>query len=211
MSGYSPYPQAPQGNWVPGNDQRGYLQGGPTGFGAAISEGFKNAFDYQGRASQGAYWWFALFNVLVVIVLYIIVFAIAATTKSFYGFILVGIYGIVAFFPGLALEIRRLHDTDRSGWWIFISLVPFVGGIWLLVLMCLDGTPGPNRYDGIQYAQQPPVPYGQQPPAGPYAQQPPAAGYQQPGGYQQPPAGYQQQPGGYQQPPPGYQQPPAGY
>ena len=56
------------------------------------------------------------------------------------------IFCLVTTIPYLAVMIRRLHDQGKSGWWYFISWVPFIGGIWLLVLMCLDGTPGDNDY-----------------------------------------------------------------
>ena len=50
------------------------------------------------------------------------------------------------FLPSLAVTVRRLHDTDRSGWWILIAFVPFVGAVVLIVFMCLPGTAGPNRF-----------------------------------------------------------------
>ena len=53
---------------------------------------------------------------------------------------------VAAFLLGLSLTIRRLHDQDKSGFWYFIGFVPFIGGIWLLVLMVMEGTPGPNRF-----------------------------------------------------------------
>jgi uncharacterized membrane protein YhaH (DUF805 family) len=59
---------------------------------------------------------------------------------------LTALYGLAVLLPSLAVEIRRLHDTDRSGWWILIGLVPVIGGIWLLVLLCLAGTPAANRF-----------------------------------------------------------------
>lgn len=57
-----------------------------------------------------------------------------------------GLYLMAVIVPGLAVTIRRLHDTGRSGWWILISFVPFVGGIILLIFMCLDSEPGPNPH-----------------------------------------------------------------
>jgi uncharacterized membrane protein YhaH (DUF805 family) len=60
--------------------------------------------------------------------------------------ILLAIFGLAILLPSLAVTVRRLHDQDKSGWWIFITFVPFIGGIWFLVLMCLAGTPGPNRF-----------------------------------------------------------------
>jgi hypothetical protein len=53
---------------------------------------------------------------------------------------------LVIFVPSLTLTIRRLHDTGRSGWWLLIALIPYLGGLILLVFMCLDGTPGPNNW-----------------------------------------------------------------
>lgn len=60
--------------------------------------------------------------------------------------ILLGLYALATFIPNLAVTVRRLHDQDKSGWWILISLIPLIGGIWLLVLYFIDGTPGPNRF-----------------------------------------------------------------
>jgi len=62
------------------------------------------------------------------------------------GWILYLVLLIGTIVPDLAVGVRRLHDTSRSGWWLLIALVPFVGGIILLVFMCLDSTPGPNDY-----------------------------------------------------------------
>lgn len=60
--------------------------------------------------------------------------------------ILLGLYALATFIPNLAVTVRRLHDQDKSGWWILIGLVPLIGGIWLLILYFIDGTPGPNRF-----------------------------------------------------------------
>ena len=68
-----------------------------------------------------------------------------ALLKSF-GEVIVGIGYIGLFLTSLSLTIRRLHDTDRSGFWYFIAFVPFIGGIVLLVFTLLQGTPGPNRF-----------------------------------------------------------------
>ncbi|MDO5639496.1 MAG: DUF805 domain-containing protein [Neisseria sp.] len=56
------------------------------------------------------------------------------------------LYGVAMIFPSLAVLVRRLHDTDRSGWWVLIGLIPFVGSIVLLVFSVLDGTDGSNRF-----------------------------------------------------------------
>ena len=59
---------------------------------------------------------------------------------------LLGLWSLAIFIPNLAVIVRRLHDQGKSGWWFFISFVPFIGGIWLLILYLTDGTPGPNQY-----------------------------------------------------------------
>jgi uncharacterized membrane protein YhaH (DUF805 family) len=57
-----------------------------------------------------------------------------------------GIYGLAIIIPSIAVSVRRLHDIDRTGWWVLISLVPVIGTIVLLVFAVLDGTPGENRF-----------------------------------------------------------------
>ena len=59
---------------------------------------------------------------------------------------LLGAFGLAVFIPSLAVAFRRLHDTNRSAWWLLIALVPFIGAIVLLVFYLLDGTPGANRF-----------------------------------------------------------------
>jgi uncharacterized membrane protein YhaH (DUF805 family) len=80
-----------------------------------------------------------LVNFVIVVVLDIIDLAIKSP-------VLAAIYGLAILLPGLALAFRRLHDTDRTAWWLLIILVPFAGWIVLLVFACLEGTPGPNKY-----------------------------------------------------------------
>jgi uncharacterized membrane protein YhaH (DUF805 family) len=126
-----------------------YLQGGPVGFGEAVKQAFSHGFVYRGRASRSAYWWWVLFEAIAVIVLELLIVIPAALNSSaavalFLVIISIGI--IYLTLVGLALTIRRLHDIDRSGWWVLIGLVPFVGGIVLLIFSLLEGTPGPNRF-----------------------------------------------------------------
>jgi uncharacterized membrane protein YhaH (DUF805 family) len=126
----------------------GYLEGGPVGFGDAIKQAFTNGLVYRGRASRSAYWWFVLFEVIVSVVLDLLVFS-TASLKSGPVFPVVAISSIAALclaLIGLSLLVRRLHDSDKSGWWVLIGLVPFVGLIVLLVFSLAEGTPGPNRY-----------------------------------------------------------------
>jgi uncharacterized membrane protein YhaH (DUF805 family) len=101
---------------------------------------------FSGRARRKEYWFFALFNLIVTFVLMIIDAAAGVfDTESGFG-PLSGLYTLAVLIPSIAVSVRRLHDTDRSGWWLFIGLVPLVGVIVLLVFMVLDGKPGHNRF-----------------------------------------------------------------
>lgn len=115
-------------------------------FPQAIQSGFKNYAKFQGRATRSEYWWFTLFYFLVMIIPYILM--AGETTRGTAGpFTLLYWLLVLAFFlPTLGLAFRRLHDTNRSAWWLLIALVPLVGGIVLLVFNCQPSTPGPNKY-----------------------------------------------------------------
>lgn len=106
---------------------------------------------FDGRAPRSEFWWFFLFSVIVQAVLNFLLGG-PADEDAYIG--LGGaIMGLTAFaislallIPTIAVGIRRLHDTDRSGWWILIALIPLIGGIVLLVFYALQGTPGANRF-----------------------------------------------------------------
>jgi uncharacterized membrane protein YhaH (DUF805 family) len=100
----------------------------------------ENYANFQGRARRAEYWWFALANFIAILVLVVLV----AVAKIFW--VLYVIYLLALIVPGIAVTIRRLHDTDKSGWWWLIALVPFVGGLILLVLLCIDSTRGTNQW-----------------------------------------------------------------
>ena len=88
--------------------------------------------DFHGRARRKEYWMFVLVNMVILIVL-----GIAGTLVRFP--LLSVIYGLATLAPGIAVGVRRLHDTGRSGWMLLISLVPIIGSLYLLYLFCLDG------------------------------------------------------------------------
>ncbi len=126
-------------------------------FGNAVRSVFHQYAGFTGRARRSEYWFFVLFTVLV--------YVAASVVDAFLGiplFTLVVALGLLV--PTLAVSVRRLHDTGRSGWWMLLSLVPF-GGIVLIVFHCLDGEPGPNRFGpspkqlvgGPAWPQQPPA------------------------------------------------------
>jgi uncharacterized membrane protein YhaH (DUF805 family) len=101
---------------------------------------------FGGRSRRKEYWYFVLFNIIVGIVLAAIDALLGTFSSSSNIGLLSGIYSLAVLIPTLAVTVRRLHDIDRTGWWILIALVPLIGGIVLLVFALLDGTPGTNRY-----------------------------------------------------------------
>ena len=106
----------------------------------------KNYTGFAGRARRKDYWMFFLFNFIVSIVLGFLD-GMLGTSQSLGGLpLLGGIYLLAILLPSLAVGARRLHDTGKSGWWQLIALVPFVGGIVLLVLFALEGNRGSNAY-----------------------------------------------------------------
>ena len=94
---------------------------------------------FNGRASRPEYWYFVLFNLLITIVL-IIIDAVLS-----FG-LLNTIYSLAVLIPSLAVGVRRLHDTDRSGWWIFIGVIPLIGAIILIIFLATEGGYGDNRF-----------------------------------------------------------------
>lgn len=113
------------------------------GFTQAIASCLKNYVGFNGRAPRSEYWYW----VLVVIVLSIITQALDYVILE--GETRLGpinaIFSLVAFLPGLAVAIRRLHDIDRTGWWFLIAFTIF-GLVLLFVWACTRGTVGPNRF-----------------------------------------------------------------
>ncbi|MFO1303569.1 MAG: DUF805 domain-containing protein [Burkholderiales bacterium] len=101
---------------------------------------------FDGRAQRKEYWLFVLFNLIIALVLNVID-RMTGTYSPDYGMGALGsIYALAVLLPGIGVTIRRLHDTDRSGWWILLVFIPILGGLVLLVFMILDGTPGTNRF-----------------------------------------------------------------
>ncbi|MGW1543995.1 DUF805 domain-containing protein [Streptomyces sp. NPDC002309] len=94
---------------------------------------------FSGRARRKEYWMFFLFYMILAVAAAIIDVLINMQIVSL-------VLALGLFLPSLSITIRRLHDTDRSGWWILIGLIPLVGGIVLLVFACTDGKPGDNKY-----------------------------------------------------------------
>ena len=102
-------------------------------FQESIQACFTKYADFKGRASRSEYWWFVLFIVLV------------SLGTSMVGHLLSGLFSLATLLPSIAVATRRLHDTDRSGWWQLIALIPVVG--WFIMRYWLvQPSKEPNRY-----------------------------------------------------------------
>jgi uncharacterized membrane protein YhaH (DUF805 family) len=98
--------------------------------------------DFEGRARRAEFWQFYVIHFLVIIGL---TFTAPVVTPRIYIPLMVG-YSIFSIIPCLAVTVRRLHDIDKSGWWIFIKFIPVVGTIIFLIFLATEGTYGPNYY-----------------------------------------------------------------
>jgi len=119
--------------------------------------------EFSGRSRRKEYWMFVLLNLLLAFAVWGLLgltYALgmsetAMMTIMMPVFILYGLAGLALIIPGLAVTIRRLHDTDRSGWNILLGLIPLVGAIVLLVFYVTEGTRGPNRFGPDPKAGEP--------------------------------------------------------
>ena len=107
-------------------------------FSEAVGSGFRKYLVFNGRSSRSEYWWWILFAIIGYVV-FAVVDIIIGTFPLLYLFSWLAM-------PGLAVPIRRLHDLDKSAWWILFGLIPILGGILLLVWFAGRGTEGPNRF-----------------------------------------------------------------
>lgn len=110
----------------------------------------KQYADFSGRARRKEFWMFTLINTIIWAVPYTLAFTMLSNNpESAFAtilFAIVGLYGLGVFIPSLAVTVRRLHDTDRSGWWILIGLIPVIGFIVLLVFYVQNSQAGSNQY-----------------------------------------------------------------
>ena len=103
--------------------------------------------DFGGRARRKEYWMFTLINGLIASALSLVdrMLGLNFVDESSFG-VLYAIYGLAVLVPGIAVAIRRMHDIGKSGWWLFIALIPLVGAIVLIVWLVKDGEPQDNQY-----------------------------------------------------------------
>jgi len=122
----------------------------------------KRYADFQGRSRRLEYWMFTLGMSLVAVLVFVPLFIFTGARGGIYPggqqtgdplagasavvLVALGLFYLVILIPSLAVQVRRFHDQDRSGWLVLLGLIPYIGGLILLVFMCLEGTHGPNRY-----------------------------------------------------------------
>ncbi len=116
------------------------------GFVEAVKSMFSNWSDFKTRASRSEYWWGYLGMIIFAFIAGFIIGLLMAVLGDTIGSILMLILYVIIIVPLLAVGVRRLHDLDKSGWWMLISLIPILGGLYLLYLFVQKGTDGPNQY-----------------------------------------------------------------
>lgn len=112
------------------------------GFPEAISRAFSNYVNFSGRAARSEYWWWVLFVMLVNLLTGFIDNELIGGQAAIFSLVAL----LVLLLPGLAVTVRRLHDIGRTGWWLLILLVPFIGPVVMLVFALIPGEAGANRF-----------------------------------------------------------------
>lgn len=121
---------------------------------------YKRYFDFSGRSRRKEYWMFFLFVVIIELIIAALLFSQIPLTAygmvdwpsegvgaGFYALMAVAfIFGLGTIIPQIAVQVRRFHDQDKSGWFVLLNLIPYVGFLIVLVFMFIEGTRGPNRY-----------------------------------------------------------------
>ena len=116
-------------------------------FGTAVKLGFQRYVDFSGRSTRAEYWWWGLFTVVASFALVIADNLTGnASTFGWLGGLLEPLFTLATIIPSLALGVRRLHDINRTGWWLLLIFVPVIGWIVLIVWAIERGDKGPNKY-----------------------------------------------------------------
>lgn len=124
-----------------------------TTFGQAVKSCFNQYCGFKGRASRAEFWWFALFGFVLGFVLgFVDGLLFTLTENAFFALLgFSGLFQLGVFLPTLAVTARRLHDTDKSGWWMLLYLT-IIGGIVVFIFTLLRGNEGSNKYGEDPYA-----------------------------------------------------------
>ncbi len=106
----------------------------------------KKYIDFSGRARRKEYWIFILFNLIFGVVALILDLMLGSVNENLGYGLFYSLFYLGIILPTWSVTVRRLHDVGKSGWWIFIGLLPFIGAIWLFILTVTDGQAASNRY-----------------------------------------------------------------
>ncbi len=112
------------------------------GFKEAVVSCFQNWKDFKGRSRRSEYWYFLLFNITLMLILSILTLITGLSLFYYVG----RIYGLIALIPGFAVASRRLHDINKSEWFLLLIAIPLIGFIILLIWLAKDSDPGENKY-----------------------------------------------------------------
>lgn len=110
---------------------------------------YKRYFEFTGRSRRKEYWMFTLLQFLIVLAIVALAFGFSSAGEDTVMLVLyggVGIWLLATFIPSLAVQVRRFHDQDLTGWLVLLGFIPYIGGLIILVFMCIDGKRGPNKY-----------------------------------------------------------------
>ncbi|WP_127956971.1 DUF805 domain-containing protein [Serratia microhaemolytica] len=101
---------------------------------------------FSGRARHKEYWYFVLFQLIAILLISFLERTFAVANPEVYAGWYTAFYILLTLIPFLAVQVRRLHDANFSGWWALIHLIPFIGQLVMLIFALLPGTVGENRY-----------------------------------------------------------------
>jgi len=117
---------------------------------------YKRYADFSGRSRRKEYWMFILFNFLLAMLCVMLMLAGGMSMDEsgqsepgplfWVGALVLAAFVLGSIIPSIAVQVRRFHDQDKSGWMVLLGFIPYVGGLIVFIFMCLDGTRGPNRF-----------------------------------------------------------------
>lgn len=124
-------------------------------FGESVKTCFQKYVTFKGRARRSEYRWFCLLNFIAGIVTVVLDYQMGTINIELGLGALSGLYSLIVFLPGLAVSVRRLHDTGHSGWYYLLTFIPILGALFLLYFFVSDSAPEENRYGkSPKYAQE---------------------------------------------------------
>lgn len=117
---------------------------------------YRRYAEFSGRSRRKEYWMFVLFSAIVTVICMVLMLGggmISAEENGsepgllfWLGASLLGVFVLGSIVPSIAVQVRRFHDQDKSGWMVLLGFIPYVGGLIVFIFMCLEGTRGPNRF-----------------------------------------------------------------